>query len=319
MSVSRQDFLARLDTLTACLSEPNLTDGGPIEYLRNQVAGMMRQGLAVLAFAAFESFIRARTAECLKSFNPDVISFTDLSEALQEAATIGATRGLLFRLKFEDPTKKNIWALKNLKAIASSDTSLITMSELAFASDKANLDEDDIPKILKSFGVGNPWPSITDVAKGAGMGGLLDAKAQFTAIKLTRHASAHEVTAGVPLDDLKNSLQTIRGLAVGFDMLLSHAVSVHNLGRIPGKASEPKIEARDVKFLFIAKLPNPANSFEIYRIEPPTKTSPASKVALGVFPSKLDALMYAVVEANVNQEQVIDVGAGGLVFDWHTW
>lgn len=319
MSAARQDFLVRLDTLNACLNEANLTEANPTEYLKNQVAGMMRQGLAVLAFSAFESFIRERTAECLKSFNPDIVSFWDLSESLQQAATIGATRGLLYRLKFEDPTKHNTWALSKLKVIASSDTSLATMSELAFANDKANIDEEEIAKILKAFGIDSPWPCITEVAKSAGMGGLLNAKDQFTTIRRMRHASAHDVTTGVPQGDLKNSLQAIRAIAIGFDVLLSHAVSIHNVGRIPGKAPHPKIKASDIKFLFICELPQPSENFEIYRIISSNKSSPTNKLTAGVFPTKLDAQVSAIEEARIKQEQIIDVGTGGLILDWHTW
>lgn len=319
MSVARQDFLVRLDTLAACLNEANLSDGPPTERLRNQVAGMMRQGLAVLAFAAFEAFIRERTAECLRNFDRNFVAFADLSDAIQDAVTIGATRGLLFRFKFEDPANRLTWALGQLKAIAASDTSLTSFSELSFGSDKANLDEDDIPQILKSFGVDKPWPNVTDVAKRAGIGGLLDAKAQFIKIKQTRHSSAHEVTSTVPHGDLTSSIQTIRGLGVGFDMLLSHAVSIHNLGRIPGKPPEPKIDNSNIKLLFVAELSAPSNNFEVYRVQPATQTSPASKILVRTLPSKFEALAFAVEEGLINHEQVIDVGAGGLAFDWHTW
>jgi RiboL-PSP-HEPN len=319
MSSAKQEFLVRIDTLLECLKEASLNDGAPTEHVRNQVAGMIRQGLAVLTFAAFESFVRERTAECIKGFDPDVVAFSDLSDAIQEAATIGATRGLLYRFKFEDPTSRHTWALNQLKDIAASDTSLNKMSSLSFGSDKANLDEDDIQGILKSFGVDQPWPNITNVAKLAGMGGLLDAKAQFTRVKQLRHASAHQVTSTVPHGDLVSSIQTIRALALGFDMLLSHAVSVHNLGRIPGKKPEPKVDASHIKLLFVAESPSPPDSFETYRIQVATSISPAIKVIVSKFSSKFEGITYAVEEANKKHEQIIDVGSGGLILDWHTW
>lgn len=319
MSIAREGFLVRLETLLACLREENLSDGPPVEHVRNQIAGMMRQGLAVLTFAAFESFIRERTAECMKGFDQNALAFSDLSDAIQEAATVGAVRGLLFRFRFEDPANRHTWALGQLKAIASSDTTLSNLSSLSFGNDKANLDDEDIPYILKSFGVEKPWVNIAAVAKTAGMGGLLDAKEQFIKVKQTRHSSAHDVTSSVPHGDLTSAVQTIRGLAVGFDMLLSHAVSVHNLGRVPGKTSEPKINATNIKVLFVAELPDPQNQTEIYRIHPATPNSPESKLIVASFPSKLEALAFAVGEANTSQEQIIDIGSGGIVLDWRTW
>lgn len=318
MSLARQDLLFRLDTLAACLNEKNLSDGAPSEYVRNQIAGLMRQGLAVLAFTALESFIRMRTAEALRSFDPAVVSFSNLSEAIQDAATLGAARGLLFRIKFEDPANQLAWALTQLKAVAASDTSL-ELSHLAFGNGTANLDEEDIPKILKAFGIDKPWINITGVAKNAGFGGLLDARQQFIEIKKRRHSSAHEITSSVPHGDLSNSLQSIRGIAVGFDLLLSHAVSLHNVGRFPGKVPEPKVEATHIKFLFIEELINLPGNFQVFRMHAASQSIPAARVKLNSFPTELEALTYAVETAKRSQEQAIAVGSGGVVADWHTW
>ena len=319
MSVARRELLERLVILKECLGEANLSDGPPTEHLRNQIAGMMRQGLAVLEFAALEAFIRQRTAECIRSFNPSRISFSDLSDAIQDAATVGAARGLLFRYKFEDQTTRQAWALRQLKYIASSDASLTNLSELSFGNDKANIDEEDISQILKSFGVDKPWASITSVAKKAGIGGLLDSKAQFTQIKKTRHASAHELGAGVTHHDLSNGIQSIRGLAIGFDMLLSHAVSIHNTGTIPGKPPAPKINDSNINILFVAELSSHSGSYEIYRMRAATASSPEAKIQFKKYSSKSAALADAENESRLNREQVVEVGPGGLVFDWQTW
>lgn len=318
MSLARQEFLVRLDTLVACLSEGNLNDGPPTEHLRNQVAGMMRQGLAVLTFAALESFVRERTAECLKGFDPNAIAFADLSDEIQRAATLGAIEGLVFRSKFEDSSNRHNWAFKQLKSIASSDTTLANISHLSFGSNKANLDEDDISKVLKAFGIENAWPNITDVAKRAGMGGLLDAKAQFVQIKKTRHSSAHDVALNVPHADLSSSIRAICGIGIGFDLLLSHALTIHNKGRVSGKASEPKIETKHIKLLFVAENSNSIGSYEIYRMQAATQVTPAVKISVHTFSSKLETLMYAVEEAENKQEQIVDVGYGGAIIDWHT-
>lgn len=317
MSIARQEFLVRLDTLVACLNETNLNDGAPTEYLRNQIASMMRQGLAVLIFAALESFVRERTAECLRGFDPNAITFSDLSDELQRATILGAIDGLVFRSKFEDKTNRHTWALQQLKNIASSDTSLANISHLSFASNKANLDDEDIPNVLKAFGIEDVWKNITDVSKRAGMGGLLDAKAQFSQMRKTRHLSAHDVTSIVPHANLSSSIQAIRGIGVGFDMLLSHSLSLHNEGKIPGKASEPKVETVHIKFLFLAAIPLTLDNYEIYRMHAATPTQPAMKESVRTFTSKFEALMAAAEEATNNNEQIVDIGPAGAVIDWH--
>lgn len=319
MTIAKQEFLARLDILAACLDEASTNDGAPAEHQKNLIAAMIRQGLAVLSFAAFETFVRHRTSECLKSLDSTKLAFSDLSEAIQEAATIGATRGMLFRIKFEDPATRHAWARNQLESIAASYSLLEKISPLSFGSDKANLDDEDIPQILRSFGIDKPWISITSIAKRAGLGGLLDAKSQFTQVKKTRHSSAHEVSSNVPHGELSNSIRILKGLAIGFDILLSHSTSIHNLGRIPGRPPETKIETSQIKLLFIAPKAGIEDAFELYRVVAGTETTPETKAIVRTFDSKLDVIDFAVSESSISQEHIVDLNEHGEINEWHTW
>ena len=134
MSVARAAFLDRLLLLRACLQDPAVINGPPTDLLKNGVASVFRNGLAVLIYATAEAFIRERTAEILKSFDSMAVTFAALPEKLRSAVTIGALKGVLARTKYQRPADRVSWTISQLPPIASASVNVSVLSEFSFGT-----------------------------------------------------------------------------------------------------------------------------------------------------------------------------------------
>ena len=314
MSIARANFLNRLAILRKSLIEPAISDGAPTDVDKNAVAGILRSGLAVLSFAITEDFIRDRTTEALQGFANPNIGFSDLSESLQQAVTISAMKGVLFRSEMQDKANRLSWVLSELIPIANAQKSIAKLSPYSFGHARSNLSHTDLTDILSAFGIDCGWQSITRAAKRIGLGGVLDNSQAFQNVAKRRHRAAHSLTAQIPLNDLSDSVNAILGIGSGFDILLSHALSLHNAGTPPTKASGMVTDS-SLTLRFISSHPTQPGKFR-------EQTEVATTNALHTFrvhSTLAESLAEAGARAKSQKEQLIVLGTGGIPDQWVTW
>lgn len=314
MSSARSELLDRLAVFKDSLTESAIADGTPADTKKNDVARMLRSGLAVLAFAITEAFIRDRTGEALRSFSNVDLKFNDLSEKLQQAVTISAMQGVLFRSKYQEKINQISWILGELPLIANAASNISHLSPYAFGQASSNLSEEDLTNILAAFGVGGGWAAISEVAKRIGLGGVLDYAQTFKELARRRHVAAHDVSVKIPLNDLNESVNIILGICCSFDLLLSHALAKHNIKQIPNKKNG-LIKQTDLKLRFISPHPTDSGKFR-ERVE---KSNGAGLHTIKIHSSRSVASKVTLPKARGLQEHVIFLGGNGFPEQWETW
>ena len=314
---ARDALLATLEILKDCLNDRALIDKAPSEVAHNKRAAMFRQGLAVLTFSAVETFIRERTTEVLGSLTNRRLTFSDLSPALQKATTIGALEGVRFRLKLQPTADKVSWLVANLVPISRATTNISDLSGHSFGYSASNLSEDEVRDILKAFGVDAPWNEMTQLTRRIGLA-LPSCETEFEAIKTRRHASAHAPTSQVPYLDLLNSLSSSLAICLAFDLLLSHCLSLHNLKRVPGVGSVPKVLQSNIKLVFAAPHTKP-RSFVVRREQAPPPNPVFKRATVRIFDSELDAFTFGTRYILPRHSQFVVLDSTAKPKKWATW
>ena len=314
MSIARCNFESRISTLKDSLNDPAVANGPPSDVQKNAIASMLRNGLAVLAFAITEDFIRDRTAEVLSGFSNATVRFDDLSDDLQQAITFSALNGILFRARFQEKATRIQWLLSELPPIVHAATNITNLSKYSFGQSSSNLSDDDPTKILAAFGVANGWVAISKTAKRIGLGGVPDYAQAFKDLAKRRHSAAHTVATVIPLNDLMNSVQSIIGICCSFDLLLSKALSIHNTGNIPDKKTSPVADT-NLNLKFISPHPSQAGKFR----EQVESSNGSSLHTTRVFGSEQDARVAVGARAMAQSAYVIFLGGNGVPWMWETW
>ncbi len=316
MADARESLRQTLVVLSDCLSDNALIDKAPAEVTHNARARMLRQGLAVLVFATVETFIRDRTVEALRSFTNPNLAFTDLSVPLQKATTLGALEGVRFRLKFEAPTNRVAWLVANLTPIVGATSNVQQLSEYSFGYAASNIDEEDVAEILKSFGVEAPWSQVTSLTSRCRVA-ILDAQADFVAMRKRRHASAHALAGQVLFSELESSLRSSLGICLAFDLLLSHAAALINKRSSPGLGGRKLLKQSDVKLVFIEPR-NRTNTFAVVK-EYVSGQGSGRRRSLRVFATQSDAIAHGERYATRNEHQLIVLDTTSIPSHWVTW
>ncbi len=314
MSNARANLRTQLDVLRDCLAHPVVADGAPVDVHQNAIAAQFRNGLAVICFAVTEAFIRDRTAEVLRGFSNTAVSFADLSDKLQQAATISALQGVLFRAKFQEKAMRVAWTLAELPPIANAAINVSSLSPYAFGQSNSNLSEDVLPEILAAFGIEGGWGAISEIAKRIGLGGIPDYSQAFKELAKRRHAAAHDVSVRIPLNDLTNSLKSVLGICCPFDLILSHALSKHNIRQIPNNANG-LITHKEVKLRFLSPHPSLAGKIR----EQVEQLNSANHRTVKVHPDLPSAKAGVLPRTRAQKEQLIQLGTNGIPDRWQTW
>lgn len=314
---ARDSLLATLAVLKDCLNDAALVDKSPADVDHNARARMLRQGLAVLVFSTVETFIRERTGEVLCSFSNPALAFTDLSPALQKATTLGALEGVRFRLRLQPTTTKVSWLVANLAPISGATTNVQGLSDHSFGYATSNIDEGEVEKILKSFGVDAPWGQVTSLTARFGVA-ILDAGAEFESIKKRRHSSAHALTGQVLYVDLQNSVRSSLAICLAFDLLLSHAGGLLNAKVGPGHMGRPQLKHSDVEIVFVAPRSG-ATGFAVRREQLPPPSPALTRATVKTFPTESAAVTYGEQYATSRKRQLVILEATGIPAKWVTW
>lgn len=303
--------------LRDCLNDAALIDNAPTDVAHNARARMLRQGLAVLVFSTVETFIRERTGEVLQSFTNPALSFTDLSSALQQATTLGALEGVRFRLKLQPAASKVQWLVTNLAPISGATMNVGALSNYSFGYAGSNIDEKNVTEILKSFGVDTPWNQITALTTRFGVA-ILDARAEFEAIKERRHSSAHALTGQVTYVDLQNSVRSSLAICLAFDLLLSHSGRLLNSKAGPGHAGRPALKQSDIGIVFVASRIG-GRDFVVRREQLPPPAPPMARATVKKFATEANAVSYGRQYAASRQRQLIILDTTATPAKWITW
>lgn len=275
------------------------------------------QGLAVLVFSTVETFVRERTGELLQSFTNPSLGFSDLSPALQRATTVGALEGVRFRLKLQPAVDRVTWLVAKLAPIAGATTNVRNLSDHSFGYSASTIDEEDVREILKSFGVESPWKQLTSLTSRIGIA-ILDAEAEFDAIRKRRHSSAHALTEKVLYADLLNSVRSSLGICIAFDLLISHARGLFNRRAGPGYSGRPLLRHTDVELVFVGPRPG-TTTFAVRNEQLPPPAAALVRPTVRIFPTESAASTYGERYAASRTRQMVVLDGTSLPVKWSTW
>ena len=127
------------------------------------------------------------------------------------------------------------------------------MTPLAFGYSQANLQDDVVKEILKSFLIMDPWGQMTQLASRLGLAAL-PLNETFKGAALRRHRAAHVAHADTPQTDLAQYVKEALAIAIGFDTLLTRSLSqikAHNRDYLTSRIS---IGATSIKIRIIKKV-----------------------------------------------------------------
>lgn len=226
MACARDLFLERIKALKMSSSIDAVQNKSLTEHAHNNVAKMLRNGLAVVGFAALEDFVKSRVSEVLKEIGPTGVKFEDLPDKIRIATTYGALSALSYQLTLQADSDRISYIQEQASKLASTASSAYDLTPYAFVYSQPNLKVDSIKDILKSFGINDPWGQMTQISSRLGLAALPLAET-FKGAAIRRHKAAHVAHADTPQTDLAQFVKEALAIAISFDSLISHA-----LGRI---------------------------------------------------------------------------------------
>ena len=219
---AKAELFNRLKYLNSAVELEPLIDDGILPSDHNGVANLLRKGLGIVAFNILEDYIKNRTKEALLYVSHSGVSFTRLTDSLQEASTLGAIRALAFHANIHKKDG-NDWKLliqdEALK-IHSTKKPTYALSNYSLVSSRPNIGANEVSDLLRSFGISDGWNKLKIVSDSIG-GGLPDLQQSYKNIAERRHNSAHKADYDYDYRWLENIRNEIIAIAVSLDVLLS--------------------------------------------------------------------------------------------------
>lgn len=309
MSRARTTFFERLVSYENAVDQELIVTKTPSDAEHNARARLFRAGLAVVAFALVEDFIKLRTGEVIQRVGDGVATFADLPQGLRIAATAGVSRALNYQGRFLDSGSSSYLShyQEHSSLIASTRSTSFQISPLAFGSDQPNLSAKAIEDILTAFHINQPWNAIGSVARRSGVG-VPALREAFVNATSRRHEAAHRADADVEPSNLKGFVAEALGIALGVDLSLSLAVRKILDGDnsfLTGnqKIAGNRISVRLIKF----------DGSKWWR-----ETVPGRPRAIARKESFEDLKLSCFQRARSNHEGVIVQNTRGLPSVWHT-
>lgn len=223
---ARDVFLTSLGHYKLAIGDPMLVSKAPNEVDHNGKARLLRNGLAVVCFAALEDFLQSRFRETLERVDGNSARFDDLPEALRRAALDGVAQGLAAQLRIRsfDERHRTRMIVDAARAMASSQTSAYEISPLVFGSHQSNMSIASIKDALRILQIDGGWQTLGEVASAANVGHPSLASS-FKSFADARHSAAHDARTDVALPDLLAYAQVALATGLAFDALVSRACS----------------------------------------------------------------------------------------------
>lgn len=233
---AKDKLLTRIATLqqTLLLSQTiNATAG---DSPQNRTAALIRKGLGIVVFNILEDYLKERTSEMFISISSSLATFNTLPDELQEAATLGALKGLAVRASLEKKGQGdwiNLIQLETLKINSTSQSNAFDISPLSLMSEASNIYDRDIPKVLKCLNIEGGWQTLQDVSLLIN-GGIPSLSQSFVNIASRRHKAAHVANFDYEHGWLTEAINEITAICCAFDIALSSRCrKVHNSPHIP--------------------------------------------------------------------------------------
>jgi hypothetical protein len=221
-SPARTTFVDHMNALLEAASFESLVSNTPVAGKRDP-ARFLRNGLAVVGYSAFETFITDRSSEILTDLNSEKLAFGKLPDKLKEAATLGAVKAISHRASYEEISARLSFVQRHAQYIASTATGGYTFSSLTFSPQSTNLTVEDIERFLRALVVDAPWTELTEIARRAGYA-TLGFRDHMKQLLLQRNEAAHTVDADVEITDLRQMPFDLLAAGLSFDALASRAV-----------------------------------------------------------------------------------------------
>jgi hypothetical protein len=223
MASAKSLFLERIASLVASTRIDAITNRSLTERSHNDVARILRNGLAVVGFASLEDFIKSRISEVLNEVGRTGVPFRSLPEKLRFAATFESVSALSYQMQIREKSDRVAYIQEHAAKISSTSASAYEITPHAFGYDQANVNSDTIKSILKSFLVDDPWGEMSKIAARIGLVGMpLDET--FRSAATRRHRAAHVAHHDTPQTDIQQYTKEAYAIAITFDALLTKAL-----------------------------------------------------------------------------------------------
>lgn len=219
---SQATLVSRLGALERVIGDRLAITDAPDKTEHNESARILRNGLAVMAFAILEDFARKRAAELFLELQAKV-PFAALPAKLQQFATVGVVEAVMYRKRHLSVEQRQAFIQEHAAHVASTTEAAYTLSPLAALNTEPNVQEDALSEFLKSLCIETPWDQIAAISPRLGFGPL-DARQAYRELSRRRNEAAHEASSSVEHSDLLASVDAVLCIAVAMDVLCSTAV-----------------------------------------------------------------------------------------------
>lgn len=307
MPTAKQNFLERLFIVERSLSTPNVIDSLPTQTEHNNIARLLRNGLAVVGFVALEDFIKNRTIEILNEIAASHIPFSNLTEDLRFYSTVEVLKSIQRVSSFEVNRIDKIAFVQNeTKTISSSLNTSYDLNKHTFGFSNSNIGKDEIKKILKSFNISDSWNKQTALASIIGITSL-PLENSFTNAASRRHKAAHDISSAIPSVDLIQYINEAIAIALTFDALISYSKTKLINNNAAFIANTTIIDHNSIKLSYVRK---EANKWKYKRRG---RTN-----AVNTNTDKVSLLTTVVPLARLNNECLVVYNETNKIVDWHT-
>lgn len=225
MSQARTNFLEAMAGATRASQAPMLLAaiGSPVEEV--EAARLLRNGLSVAMFAAFEGFIRDRLGELADWLKTQSIPLGHYPSSLRELTEHHGVE-VLYNLIRRDRASPDV--SKALVDLGDSWMRLHgggvwSVPQVAMLWTGSNLGAGDLVDVLKAFDVATTWSEISGIGNLAGFTSLPNQNL-FKEISERRHEAAHQSRHDADVLLLRATPAGLIALAFAFDALMSSAV-----------------------------------------------------------------------------------------------
>lgn len=187
-------------------------------------ARLLRNGLAVTAFASFEAFIRDRLAEVAAWLTSQEIPYSAYPDGMRNASR---TRGLKIlnslNSRKADPAEidKAFMELGESWSRAENGVGWV-VPHVSLLWEGSNLSAQVSLEIVTAFGAASKWEDLSTISKGAGFQ-TLPSKSLFDEIAQRRHSSAHQANYNADILLLRTTPGNLVSFGFAFDALISSA------------------------------------------------------------------------------------------------
>ena len=300
-------LLERISTLEATLALPVLINQPLANVAHNKTATFLRKGLGIVTFNILEDYIKERTLEMFSSVSSSMISFSFLPDDLQEAATLGALRALVGKVRNEKKSRGNWLGLIQNETAKINSTSLVnnfTISQFSLMSENSNINADEISKVLKCLNINGGWDTLQRISREI-YGGVPSLNQSYENISMRRHSAAHEAGFDYEYGWLQAALTEIIAVAASFDIALSAKCRIINLSPTVQVAKDDL--ANKIKYRFLHQF----NNSHIYK-----EKKSVQSVSVKNWTDLDSAKQILVPKCQTQSESLIILNSQARIIDW---